>query len=198
MKRHMRGLQTTMMLAILFVWTSSCLFDTEIRLCEGIVVCAPGWICASKHDEVVCVKIGGCGDGIVQSGEACDDGNLLGGDGCGLDCTSNEVCGNGIIDQEIGENCDDGNMIDGDGCSSDCNAETCGNGFYEPQFGEECDTFGNTSACDVDCTMPMCGDGRVNPQYKPPGASLSETCDPPGDAGCPGAQICNSTCSACM
>ena len=27
-----------------------------------------------------------CGDGLVVSGEACDDGNLLGGDGCSVNC----------------------------------------------------------------------------------------------------------------
>ncbi|MCA9298446.1 MAG: DUF4215 domain-containing protein, partial [Phycisphaerales bacterium] len=29
-----------------------------------------------------------CGDGILDAGEACDDGNDVGGDGCAADCLS--------------------------------------------------------------------------------------------------------------
>jgi cysteine-rich repeat protein len=47
---------------------------------------------------------GHCGDGVRDPGEACDDGNTTGGDGCSADCKSTEVCGNGIVDP--GEECD--------------------------------------------------------------------------------------------
>jgi cysteine-rich repeat protein len=67
-----------------------------------------------------------CGDGTRDSGERCDDGNQQSGDGCSSDCSSAEVCGNGIIDWERGEQCDDGNLTDGDGCESDCKtASSC-------------------------------------------------------------------------
>ena len=62
-----------------------------------------------------------CGDGIPDPLEACDDGNVVNGDGCNAICTSNETCGTGFIDP--GEQCDDGNNIDGDGCSSTCQIE---------------------------------------------------------------------------
>jgi cysteine-rich repeat protein len=29
-----------------------------------------------------------CGDGILDAGEVCDDGNTTGGDGCSADCTA--------------------------------------------------------------------------------------------------------------
>jgi cysteine-rich repeat protein len=29
-----------------------------------------------------------CGDGILDGGEICDDGNTIGGDGCAADCKS--------------------------------------------------------------------------------------------------------------
>jgi cysteine-rich repeat protein len=29
-----------------------------------------------------------CGDGILDGGEVCDDGNVIGGDGCSVDCKS--------------------------------------------------------------------------------------------------------------
>ncbi len=60
-----------------------------------------------------------CGNGIIEAGEACDDGNLVNGDGCENNCTlTGAICGNGII--EAGETCDDGNLINGDDCDSNC------------------------------------------------------------------------------
>ena len=67
-----------------------------------------------------------CGNGILEPGEQCDDGNLVNGDGCSSTCTIETpppppVCGNGIV--EAGEQCDDGNLINGDGCSCTCTLE---------------------------------------------------------------------------
>src|SRR6185436_13302175 len=76
-----------------------------------------------------------CGDGVLQTGEECDDGNATPGDGCsglctiepGYTCptpgqpciyTVTQVCGNGQIEGQ--EQCDDGNKNDGDGCSAGC------------------------------------------------------------------------------
>ncbi len=61
-----------------------------------------------------------CGDGRVDPGERCDDGNLVGGDGCRSDCTV-EACGDGLLD--AGEVCDDGNLAVGDGCDARCRVE---------------------------------------------------------------------------
>ena len=65
-----------------------------------------------------------CGNGLLESGEQCDDGNTLSGDGCSASCTieSTPVCGNGVL--ESGEQCDDGNTVSGDGCSSSCQLES--------------------------------------------------------------------------
>ena len=60
-----------------------------------------------------------CGDGSVDPGELCDDGNTLGGDGCDTSCKT-EVCGNAVLQALIGEQCDDGNILDGDGCGVSC------------------------------------------------------------------------------
>ncbi|MCW5890913.1 MAG: proprotein convertase P-domain-containing protein [bacterium] len=59
----------------------------------------------------------GCGDGVVDPGEECDDGNGTNGDGCDVDCTISR-CGNGQVGGD--EQCDDGNVLDGDACSSTC------------------------------------------------------------------------------
>jgi cysteine-rich repeat protein len=58
-----------------------------------------------------------CGNGVVDPGEECDDGNLIPGDGCSPVCKL-EVCGNSILDP--GEECDDGNTNNGDGCDEFC------------------------------------------------------------------------------
>ena len=53
-----------------------------------------------------------CGDGVVQAGEQCDDGNTNNTDACKNDCTFN-VCGDGFVYTGV-EQCDDGNTTGGD------------------------------------------------------------------------------------
>jgi cysteine-rich repeat protein len=64
-----------------------------------------------------------CGNGWIEAGEPCDDGNTVSGDGCDSACQveSPAVCGNNVV--EAGEECDDGNTVNGDGCSSSCQVE---------------------------------------------------------------------------
>jgi cysteine-rich repeat protein len=61
---------------------------------------------------------GACGDGHVDPGEECDDGNPSDGDGCTSRCRFAR-CGDGHLRAGV-EECDDGNTRDGDGCSSSC------------------------------------------------------------------------------
>ncbi|MDH3685334.1 MAG: DUF4215 domain-containing protein [Myxococcales bacterium] len=106
-----------------------------------------------------------CGDGVVDPVEECDDGNSIDGDGCTVDCVA-EFCGDGI--QQSSEGCDDGNTVNGDGCDATCLTEVCGNGVL--QLGEQCDD-GNSilgDGCDVDCLLEICGNGVVQ---------FGETCD---------------------
>lgn len=66
-----------------------------------------------------CVQLAVCGDGVLDPGEACDDGGNAPCDGCSSTCDRvDAVCGDGT--PECGEACDDGNSLDGDGCTSDC------------------------------------------------------------------------------
>jgi len=60
-----------------------------------------------------------CGNGVVEDGEECDDGNTAPCDGCSASCTT-EGCGNGVT--ECDEQCDDGarNGTAGDGCDASC------------------------------------------------------------------------------
>ena len=76
-----------------------------------------------------------CGNGKLDPGEECDDGNTEDDDGCSsqcvIDCYYNcqchpwdppcvdaRVCGNAVLTSD--EECDDGNTLSGDGCSGSC------------------------------------------------------------------------------
>ena len=75
-----------------------------------------------------------CGNGIRETNEICDDGNLKDGDGCSNSCEVEDyytctaqigkssecqaLCGDGYL--FLNETCDDGNLEDGDGCAADC------------------------------------------------------------------------------
>lgn len=124
-----------------------------------------------------------CGDARVDVGEACDDGNTSSGDGCSGSCTSDESCGNSIVDTVAGEACDDGNTADADGCSSECALPSCGDGSVDA--GEACDD-GNTIAgdgCSATCMSDeSCGNGVVD---------TGEGCDDGNTAGGDG---CDAAC----
>src|SRR5689334_4158973 len=87
--------------------------------CEATgILCPAGTHCAAA--QPICLSDQNlCGNAHPDSGEVCDDGNTLDGDGCSANCKSDETCGNGTLDTAAGEVCDDGNQRDGDGCSDD-------------------------------------------------------------------------------
>jgi cysteine-rich repeat protein len=82
----------------------------------------------------------GCGDGTVDTGETCDDGDMppMSNDGCsatcqeeaGWDCDTNEptvctpVCGDGIV--VTGEACDDGNSLSCGTCAGNAQGTVAG------------------------------------------------------------------------
>lgn len=117
-----------------------------------------------------CAGGGICGNGILEMGEECDDGNSQDHDGCNFKCQVEQFepqCGNGIV--EGTELCDDGNLEDGDGCSAECLYENftalmCGNLVVEPENDEECDD-GNTvdgDGCNQWCKKEgPCGNGNL-------------------------------------
>jgi cysteine-rich repeat protein len=127
-----------------------------------------------------------CGDGLLEPGEACDDGNTLDGDGCSRSCSVEGTarCGDGVLD--AGEGCDDGNLIAGDGCDASCRPEAlCGNRRIDA--GEACDD-GNRfdgDGCSALCRIEgatECGNGLLE---------IGEQCD---DGNLVGGDGCDPFC----
>ncbi len=122
-----------------------------------------------------------CGNGALESGEACDDFNAVSGDGCTADCSAIEqnyacpnpgqacvltvVCGDKKISGA--ETCDDGNAIAGDGCSDVCQLE---DGWTCPIVATR-------------CIAAACGDSLVRG---------TETCD---DGNAVSGDGCSDTCT---
>ncbi|MCB1214326.1 MAG: DUF4215 domain-containing protein [Deltaproteobacteria bacterium] len=108
-----------------------------------------------------------CGNGFIESGEICDDGNDRETDACLNDCTQ-AFCGDGRVHEGV-EACDDGNDLNNDDCTNHCSLSTCGDGIVQED--EACDD-GNTNnedGCLNTCMIATCGDGFVQ--------AGSEECD---------------------
>ncbi len=94
--------------------------------------------------DIECTEIGSCGDGAIDPGEECDDGNIEGTDSCTDQCKVN-VCGDSYV--YVGEEqCDEG-LDNGTGCDS--------------AYGSTC------TACSLACRYEVtsgefCGDGEIN------------------------------------
>ena len=130
-----------------------------------------------------------CGDGIVQVGEPCDDGNAVDTDACLSNCNLN-ACGDGEVHVGV-EYCDDGNTIDQDECRNHCVWSVCGDGSIRLGLNpneagyEACDdnNTSNNDSCTNQCTEAACGDGYVQDGV--------ETCD---DGNLEVGDGCNAQC----
>lgn len=124
-----------------------------------------------------------CGDGIVTTGEACDDGNTSNTDACVNSC-ANATCGDGYV-WSGHEACDDGNSVNTDACLNNCTLPVCGDGYVWSGH-EECDDNNSvdTDACRNNCILPYCGDGFVS-------TGIGEECD---DDNSVNTDACLNTC----
>jgi cysteine-rich repeat protein len=109
---------------------------------------------------------GACGNGVVDGGEECDDGNDLEGDGCDGDCTFSCALDADCRDEDLcngSEACDPGTHA--------CRAgDPPGDGFV-------CGNMPRYICLEGDCTPSLCGDGFVD-------GGAGESCEPPGTATC--------------
>ena len=157
--------------------------ETDVDCGGSCNPCGDGQGCASGDDcsSGVCTnqecQPAACGDGVVQEGEECDEGEPSA--SCSDQCVV-PACGNGVIDDD--EQCDDAG--ESASCNADCSPASCGDGVVNAAAGEECDEGGDTIACDGDCTAVACGDGYANP-------AVGEDCDDGGETA-----ACNADCSA--
>jgi cysteine-rich repeat protein len=95
-----------------------------------------------------------CGNGIVETGEQCDNGQPgVNTATCDRDCTL-AACGDALVNFPAGEQCDTGGASPS--CDVDCTAVVCGDGLVNPVAGEQCDDGNNvdTDACHNNCTLP--------------------------------------------
>lgn len=128
--------------------------------CNGAETCSTDHVCAvgtPEDDGEACTRpaggdgvcrtgscvAAGCGNGVTDAGEACDDMNDVDGDGCDTDCTFSCT--------------EDLNCADGDVCNGD---ETCDTTEHTCTAGTELDCD-DEDACTADECHPI--DGCANP-----------------------------------
>ncbi len=153
---------------------ASGLCEVNICVCAQDVDCAVGQVCNTMAALNACV-MAGCGNGVLETNEGCDDGNTMAGDGCnvicakelGQPCTVGTECGSGNCDSEADEcrcnidaDCSPGEVCTIENTHHDCiKTPECGNAVLSPD--ELCDD-GNSiddDGCDSNCTPTSCGNG---------------------------------------
>jgi len=171
----MRQIKIAVAAVAAVVALSSC-FGPLSETCLSGRVCPRGMRCASDQD--VCVPDEGngtCGNGRLEPGEQCDDGNVETDDNCLFPTCTVAFCGDGVVndagepDGGHREQCDD--MGESATCNRDCTLSVCGDSKLNTTAGEQCD-FGptDTITCNHDCTFRSCGDGYAN-------GAAGEQCD---------------------
>lgn len=123
--------------ALVFVCKTSdqCAAGGRAGTCEGSGYCSfSDGACQSGRrygrlaNEARAGQCTECGNGAVDTGEECDDGNGATDDACLPTCRWN-VCGDGFVRKSV-EECDDRNLTDGDGCSHTCLRCATGDGTF--------------------------------------------------------------------
>lgn len=169
------------LLAALLAFSLTSCLTLESVSCNEELSCRGGMTCAAADDVCISAMSPSCGNGVIEAGEACDDGNVRDNDRCSASCKSDETCGNGVVDVTVGEVCDTRAPENGGRCSPDCRSlQGCGNLYLDP--GEECDdgNDSNDDDCLSTCQLARCGDG-----YTASDGALKEECDPRNDpTGC--------------
>ena len=142
------------------------------------------------------ILIAGCGDGVQQGAEACDDNDSDGGDGCSATCTVEHgfdcgttfpsvcasICGDALVASD--EECDDDGTADGDGCDFECNEEPGWDCSGEPS------TCATTCGDGVAAGTETCDDNNTSPDD-----GCGPTCAVEAGWSCPpGGEPCDTIC----
>ncbi|MBI3540933.1 MAG: hypothetical protein HY073_02180 [Deltaproteobacteria bacterium] len=133
------------------------------NLLIGATVIGHDNLSAKCESVKVSVSTASCGNGIVEAGEACDDGNNDATDGC-VSCQVAQ-CGDGFVEAGV-EECDDGVKNDdfGMSCTSKCKRPVCGDGVIQKALGEQCEPSQKDPTCTDQCIYkPSCTSVKVAP-----------------------------------
>ncbi|MDY0003512.1 MAG: DUF4215 domain-containing protein, partial [Polyangia bacterium] len=156
-----------------------------------------GELACSDSCRLIITGCHSCGNSVIDTGELCDDGSSIPGDGCDERCQIEHgwvclgepslcqtVCGDGLIAAGV-EVCDDGNQEEGDGCGPDC--------LKEP--GWACD--GEPSVCAPTCGNALLDSGEVcDDGDTASGDGCSPSCDVEAGWTCDGGEptVCSPIC----
>jgi cysteine-rich repeat protein len=153
-------------------------------LCTDDLCEEPAGTCDNVFDSTNAPECALCGNGVLDPGEACDDGNVVGGDCCSAECdleavgspcddgdfcTIADVCGGlGACEGGGARDCDDGvgctvDTCEANACSNVPDDASCDNGLY-CDGAETCDPVsdcrtGSPVVCSPDgdvCTDDIC------------------------------------------
>jgi cysteine-rich repeat protein len=126
-----------------------------------------------------------CGDGVIDTNEACDDNNVDNSDFC----TSGPGGTGGTCSVA---RCGDDHVRTATSSSSP-DPEECDDGAPDVDDGRS-NSNNQANACREDCRLFFCGDGVID---------ANEKCDPgghygKGEIGCDGTTVCKPDCSDCL
>jgi len=155
--------------------------DLNGQSCQGLGHGGGTLSCGAdcRFDRSGCTNA--CGNGFPEEGEACDDGNLRGGDGCSAACGLEEgwtcegpgtsvcspVCGDGLV---LGDEECDGAELGGLTCEAE--------GYHGGELACLGDCRLDWSSCEA---AGRCGDGEIQPE---------------GGEVCDGAELAGETCQS--
>lgn len=171
-----------------------CMYDCRTEFVPNDGTCDDANNETCEYSPADCCPL--CGNGSLDTGEGCDDGNNVNDDGCSQGCTD-EVpgaeCGNAIV--EIGETCDDGNTTPEDGCDASCIAEFVeGDGVCDTANHETC--ANSQEDCCPDCDGGSMGPGEQCDGNDFGGITCADFCYTGGTLTCTAAcQLDTTTCS---
>ncbi len=143
-----------------------------------------------QGDEVDCIDVTCpvCGNGVLNAGEGCDDGNLMNGDGCSASCTCEAIVGvpanNDCINRDVvsdGNHCFDNSMATTDGVvEAACNFAVGDDNVHNDIW------YNYTATCTGILVLDTCGGGNFDTRISvysgtscPPGAPID--CDDDDD-----------------
>ena len=167
----------------------SCVTCGFLAKCNDNSDCATG--ACDRAQSLRCENPDICGNGVVDAGESCDDGQIVSGDMCASNCLVENwgICG-------VHSECDSG-FCGGDGL---CHPATCNDGIKNGLElnidcgGGECAYCGCSS--DIECGIEVC-DRRGSLACEPANScgngrlDAGEACD---DGNIQGGDMCSSTC----